>query len=175
MMIPLEYSSPDRVVSPASAYNMLAVILSYEEQALYFHERVISNNIKGVRLTTKGFPMSPFAPIVNGSANPGMRNSDGHRGGPSFEQYGCITSASEIGKQFGTLNPRIVHRRISFLADCGLVEYDTYKPKYRKQNLKERPSWYTKLLVTEKGKRFMDVYKAMVDMLLEKVVVVEEE
>jgi hypothetical protein len=176
VMIPLEQeqqqeqkqdnSSSSRVLSPASAYNMLAVILSYEEQALYFHEKVISNNIKGIRLTTKGKPMNPFAPIANGSANPGIRNSDGHRGGPSFEQYGCITSASEIGKQFGCLNPVAVHTRISFLRDCGLVEVETYKPKYKKQNLRERPSWYTKLKVTEKGKRYLDVYKAMIDMLM---------
>jgi hypothetical protein len=173
MKVPLEYSDPKRVLNPASAYNMLAVILSYEEKALYFHERVMSNDSgrdrsSHKRLTTKGKPMNPFAPIVNGSANPGIRNSDGHRGGPSFEQYGCITSDSEIGKQFGCLNAKSVHERIAYLRDRGLIEFETYKPKFKKLNLKERPSWYSKLVVTPLGRYYLDVYKKMVDMLLEK-------
>lgn len=157
-----------RLLSQASAYNLLAVILSYEREALYFHEGVISKNMKQVAMGNKSVirKQNAFAPRSNGSANPGIRNSDGHRGGPTFEQFGCVASASEIGKQFGCLHPILVFERIQYLADCGLVEYETYKPKYKKQNLKERPYWFTKLKVTEKGKRYLDIYKAMIDMLL---------
>jgi hypothetical protein len=84
------------------------------------------------------------------------------RGQPCFEDYGCITSASQIGKSFGCLSPVKIHARISFLGSCGILEYETYKPKYKKLNLKEKPYWYTKLEVTQdKGKRFIELYETL--------------
>jgi hypothetical protein len=83
----------------------------------------------------------------------------GERGQPTFEDYDCVTSASQIGKSFGCLSARKIHSRIEFLGKCGILEYETYKPKYRKRNMKEKPYWYTKLAITEeKGKRFIELY-----------------
>lgn len=123
------------------------------------------------KFTAKGLPLARFTPRLNGPMSPGKKSRDGHRGGPTFEAYGCITSASEIGKLFGCLSKEKVHDRIAYLSDRGLLEFKTYEPKYKKQTMKLKPYWYTMLKVTEKGLKFMELYKEMDRMLLK----VEEE
>lgn len=118
------------------------------------------------KFTAKGLPLARFTPRLNGPMSPGKKSRDGHRGGPTFEAYGCVTSASEIGKLFGCLSKEKVHARVVYLADRGLLEFKTYEPKYKKQNMKLKPYWYTMLKVTEKGLKFMELYKEMDRMLL---------
>lgn len=112
-------------------------------------------------LNVKNRPMASFCPRYNGPMSPGRRMRDGMRGQPTFEAYGCITSASEIGKLFGTLSKEKMHARIVYLAERNLLEFATYIPKYNKANMKQKPYWYTKLEVTSQGLKFMEIYEEM--------------
>ena len=145
---------PSYPYSLDTVYDTLKVILELESAAAMPVERI---KRKGYR----GQPLSHFTPRLNGPMNPGRRNRDGHRGQPTFEMYGCITSASEIGKLFGTISAIKIHERIDYLAKCGLVEYEFYKPKYKTKNMKDKPFWYTRLNITDKAKLLMELYKKM--------------
>lgn len=137
-------------------YDLLQVVLDLKDGAI---PMVRPSHIR--KFTVKGLPLARFTPRLNGPMNPGKRMRDGHRGQPTFEAYGCITSASEIGKLFGTLSKEKMHARIVYMAECGLLEFATYIPKYNKANMKPKPYWYTKLEVTSQGFRFMELYEEM--------------
>lgn len=100
------------------------------------------------------------------------RDRDGQRGGATFEDYGCITSASELGKSFGTLAAPKMHSRIMYLESCGLLAVETYNHKNKRFNRKNkfRPYWYVRLELTEKGERFMQIYEAMDEILPRKYI-----
>lgn len=117
-------------------------------------------------MNVKNKPMASFCPRYNGPMSPGRRMRDGMRGQPTFEAYGCVTSASELGKSFGCLSKEKMHARVTYLADRGLLEFETYKPKYKKVNMKQKPYWYTKLKVTDVGLRFMRLYEEMTKMIM---------
>lgn len=124
-------------------------------------------------LNVKNRPMADFCPRYNGPMSPGRRMRDGQRGRPTFEAYGCITSASEMGKLFGTLSKEKMHARILYLAERGLLEFETYTPKYNKANMKLKPYWYTRLEVTDLGLRFMELYEKMNELMM--ILIVEED
>lgn len=163
-------------------YDLLQVVLDLEKDvggssssSLHHHTSSIdkqqlpsssSSSLHKRKYTVRGHPLSGFTPRLNGPMNPGRKMRDGHRGGPTFEAYGCITSASEIGKLFGCLSKEKMHARVTYLTDRGLLEFETYKPKYKKVNMKQKPYWYTKLKVTDKGLKFMSLQEEMEKMLV---------
>jgi hypothetical protein len=152
----------NRIIAHDQACRLMQVIHEYVERIhLYQDDRQHNSKNESMQVGFVGRGM-PGAKLFK-------RNRDGMRGGLTFEEVGCITSASEIGKAFGTISAPKIHARIDYLAQCGLIEYDTYKPKYKKVKLKERPYWYTKLVVTPKGLEYMKIYNKMVEMMLEKV------
>ena len=88
-------------------------------------------------------------------------------GAPSFEDYGCITSAAELSKSYNCMKSVDLHERIEFLAECGLLEFETYKPKLKRQRQRAHPYWYTKLRITEKGRKYIEMYSEMLNIMLE--------
>lgn len=152
-----------------SLEDLLQVVLDLHEESITIERELHNRHYRPRKFTAKGLPLARFTPRLNGPMSPGKKSRDGHRGGPTFEAYGCVTSASEIGKLFGCLCKEKVHARVVYLAERGLLEFKTYEPKYKKQTMKLKPYWYTMLKVTEKGLKFMELYKEMDRMLLKEI------
>lgn len=92
-----------------------------------------------------------------------------YRGAANYEQFGCIAAAAELSRLIHRCMPsqKFHETRIRYLGDiCGLIEYEQYTPKYIRSTTKLHPYWYTRLELTEKGERFIELYDDMVEIVI---------
>jgi hypothetical protein len=95
------------------------------------------------------------------------RRMNGYRGALPFESYGCIISAVELSRRVHhVMSSKMFHENcIMFLHSCGLLEYEIYEPRFKRSTSILRPYWYTRLQTTERGKRFVELFEYIEEMM----------
>lgn len=75
-----------------------------------------------------------------------------------FIDFGCVCSANTLTQCIGRRKVKgwSIESEVEFMKAQGLLELERSV---------DNPSWYTRLELTDKGKRFLDVYYSMLEMV----------